>query len=102
MDKHLYYKILKEDQEVFESNIDNVIYSKFDNMENLQAEEYAEQLLECSNLQHIKEGNIEASQELNELSDEIFFVLEEDKNFNDNLCELLRLSLSNWNEKRNN
>lgn len=102
MDKHLYYKILKEDKEVFESNIDNVIYSKFDNMENLQAEEYAEQLLESSNLQHIKEGNIEASQELGELSDEIFFVLEEDKNFNDNLGELLRLSLSNWNEKRNN
>lgn len=102
MDKHLYYKILKEDKEQFEANLDNVIYSKFDNMENLQAEEYAEQLLESSNLEYIKEGNIEASQEIDELSDEIFFTLEEDKNFNDNLNELLELSLSNWKEKRNN
>ena len=101
MDKHLYYKILKEDEEVFESNMDNVVHSKFDNMEKLQAEEYAERLLESSVLEYKREGNNEGIQELNELSDEIFFTLEENQNFNNNLEELLNLSLSNWNDKRN-
>lgn len=100
MDKHLYYKILKEDEEVFESNINNVVYSKFDNMEKLQSEEYAERLLESSVLEYKKEGNNEGIQELNELSDEIFFTLEEEQDFNNILEELLNLSLSDWNYKR--
>lgn len=101
MNKHLYYKISKEDEEKFEKNLDNVVYSKFDNMEKLQSEEYAERLSESTVIERIKEGSIEGAEELTELSDEIFFTLEENQKFNNDLGELLRLSLSNWNDKRN-
>lgn len=106
MKEHLYYKISKEDEQEFESILDNtetvVLYSKFDNMEKLQAEEYAERLLESTVIERRKEDSTEGVQELEELSDEIFCTLEENQKFNNNLGELLRLSLANWNDKRNN
>ena len=106
MNKHLYYKISKEDEQEFESILDNtetvVLYTKFDNMEKLQAEEYAERLLESTVIERRKEDSTEGVQELQELSDEIFFTLEENQNFNNNLEDLLRTSLDNWSVKRRN
>lgn len=106
MKEHLYYKISKEDEQDFESILDNtetvVLYSKFDNMEKLQAEEYAERLLESTIIERRKEDSTEGVQELEELSDEIFFNLEENQNFNNKLEDILRTSLDNWSVRRNN
>lgn len=106
MKEHLYYKISKEDEQEFESILDNteivVLYSKFDNMETLQAEEYAERLLESTVIERRKEDSTEGVQELEELSDEIFFNLEENQSFNNNLEDILRTSLDNWSVRRNN
>lgn len=106
MKEHLYYKISKEDEQQFESILDNtesvVLYSKFDNMEKLQAEEYAERLLESTVIERRKEDSTEGVQELEELSDEIFFNLEENQSFNNNLEDILRTSLNNWSVRRNN
>ena len=88
----------------FESILDNtesvVLYSKFDNMEKLQAEEYAERLLESTVIERRKEDSTEGVQELEELSDEIFFNLEENQNFNNKLEDILRTSLDNWSVRR--
>lgn len=92
MIKYLYDRIPVEEKEKFESKLQDVAYTMFPNAEALPSVEYAKILL--APILNKKLRGIERGKEVNELSFDISKVLNENKEFNNKLNELVQMILS--------